>query len=172
MQPFLSVAHYWEETPMSIKTFVIAAAVVAGTFGLTDRADAQWRRYAGYNSYPTYNYVAPAYSTYSYPAYSYSPGAVYSGYSYPSYYTTSGVVTSGVYADPYTSGVVTSGYYADPYASGVYTSPYYGTGYMDPYTAGMYNSYYSGYSNLGGNPYGISVGTRGGMIAGRRAWRW
>ena len=37
---------------------------------------------------------------------------------------------------------------------------------------GSNNAYYSGYSNLGGNPYGLSVGTHGGMFRGRRAWRW
>ena len=51
---------------MSIKSFVVAAAVAAGTFGLSDRADAQWRG-IGYNSYPTYSYSYPTYS-YSYPS--------------------------------------------------------------------------------------------------------
>ena len=134
---------------MSIKTLVVAAAIAAGTFGIADRADAQWRRYAGYSS-PTY--------TYSYPTYAYSPGVVYSsspdvvyssGYTYPTYYN-SGVVPAG---------------YSTPYP---YTTSY----YSDPYTTGYYNSYYGGYSNVYGNPYGMSVGTRGGMIAGRRAWRW
>jgi hypothetical protein len=126
---------------MSIKSFVIAAAVAAGTFGLSDRADAQWRTYY---TYPTYSYSYPVYSTYSYPTYTYS---------YPSYYNSSGVVTAG-----YTP------------SSGTYYTPY-GT-YYDPYAAGVYNAYVGGYSNVWGNPYGISVGTRGGMIGGRRAWRW
>jgi hypothetical protein len=149
---------------MSIKTFVIAALVTAGTIGLSDRADAQWRRYSGYNySTPSY-YTTPSYSTYSY-----SPGVVYSNYTYPSTYSSSGVITSGY--TPYYN----NSYYGNTYGSSYYNpygSSYYGTGYMDPYTTGLYNSYYGGYSNLGGNPYGISVGTRGGMIGGRRAWRW
>jgi hypothetical protein len=141
---------------MSIKTFVVAATVAAGTFGLSDRADAQWRyRY----SYPTYNY--------SYPSYSYS----YPTYTYPSYYNSSGVVTSGYTPLTNSSGVITTT--TMPYGNSYYGSYYnpYGT-YMDPYNAGLNNAYYSGYSNLGGNPYGISAGTRGGMIFGRRAWRW
>jgi hypothetical protein len=148
---------------MSIKTFIIAAAVAAGTFGLSDRADAQYRRYSGYNySYPTYNYSYPTYSTNSYP---------YSTYTYPSY-NSAGVVTSG-YTPYYNtgSGVVVAGSTTPYYGSNYYGNNYYGS-YMDPYSAGLYNSYYSGYSNLGGNPYGLSVGTRGGMIGGRRAWRW
>ena len=81
---------------MSIKSFVIAAAVAVGTIGLSDRAEAQYY-YGGYSS-PSYSYSYPVYSTYSYPAYSYSPGVVVSGYSYPSYYNTSGVVTAGYFA--------------------------------------------------------------------------
>ena len=60
---------------MSIKTFVVAAAVAVGTFGIADRADAQWRRYAGY-SYPTYNYSYPTYSAYSYLTYSFAGGGL------------------------------------------------------------------------------------------------
>jgi len=75
-------------------------------------------------------------------------------------------VTSG-YTPYYNgSGVVTSGS-TMPY----YSNNYYGT-YMDPYNAGLNNAYYGGYSNVYGNPYGISVGSQGGMILGRRAWRW
>jgi hypothetical protein len=130
-----------KETIMSIKSIVVAAAVAAGTFGLTDRADAQWRTYR--YSYPTYTYSYPAYSTYAYPSY-------YSTYSYPTYYDP-GVVVAGY----------TPSYYSQPY-----------TTYYDPWAMGTYNAYTTGYSNVYGNPYGISVGTTGGMIMGRRAWRW
>ena len=85
--------------PMSIKSFIVAA-VVAATFGLSDRADAQWRYR---NSYPTYSY--------SYPTYSYT----YPTYTYPSYYNSSGVVTSGYTPATNSSGVITTS-----------TTPYYG----------------------------------------------
>ena len=153
---------------MSIKSFVIAAVVAAGTFGLSDRADAQWRyRY----SYPTYSYSYPTYS-YSYPTYTYS---------YPSYTSSSGVVTSGYTPLTNSSGVITTStmpYYGNNYYGSYYNGNYYGSyynpygAYMNPYNAGLNNAYYSGYSNLGGNPYGLSVGTNGGMFMGRRAWRW
>ena len=80
---------------MSIKSFVIAAAVAVGTIGLSDRADAHY--YGGYSS-PSYSYSYPVYSTYSYPAYSYSPGVVVSGYSYPSYYNRLGSGDRGLFA--------------------------------------------------------------------------
>ncbi len=60
---------------MTIKTLIAAAAVAIGTLGIADRADAQWRRWGGVYSYPTYSYAYPTYS----------PGVVYSsGYTYPS----------------------------------------------------------------------------------------
>ena len=67
---------------MSIKTLVVAAAVAAGTFGIADRADAQWRSYSGYN----YNYT---YSPSVYPSnYTYQGGFTYPGtYTYPGTFT-------------------------------------------------------------------------------------
>ena len=106
---------------MSIKTLVIAAAVAVGTFGLSDRADAQWRyRY----SYPAYSYSYPAYS-YTYPSYYNSSGVVTAGYT--PYYNTSGVITTSGYTPYY-------GTYMTPYSSGYYNTyynyPYYGGGIL------------------------------------------
>jgi hypothetical protein len=101
---------------MTIKTLIAAAAVAIGMLGMTNQADAQWRRY-NYNtvySYPTYSYSYPTYS----------PGVVYSsGYTYP---TTSGVVVASGYNTPYTTS-----YYVDPYNAGLYNA-YYG-GYSNVY---------------------------------------
>ena len=129
---------------MSIRAFIVAAAVAAGTFGIADRADAQWRRYSGYNySYPTYSYAVPRY---------YSSPVVTTGYATPyvSSYTPGTVVYSGGnYYDPNVWSAPTYGSYSNSYPS------YYGSGY---------NSY--------GNYNGVNINRSGVNVGGRPIWRW
>jgi hypothetical protein len=95
---------------MSIKTFTVIAAVIAGTITVGDRANAQ--------------IITGGYST--------SPGVVTTSYYTPalnSYYT-----TPAYYSTPYMSGYYTSGYYARPYLfAGSYATPYYTSYYAEPY---------------------------------------
>jgi len=105
-----------------MKTFALAATVVAGLLLTTGSADAQFRYRSGYS------YSAPVYS---YPAYSYSAPSYYA----PTY--SSGVVTSG-YA-PYTSSVVPASGYSSYYAPAyTYPAPSVFTPY--PSYSGVYNS--------------------------------
>jgi hypothetical protein len=115
---------------MSIKTLIVAAAVAAGTFGIADRADAQWRSYAGYN----YNYT---YSPNVYPSnYTYQSGFTYPGtYTYPGTFTyQNAYMNPGAYANPgfnYNSGLIMPSYGFSPYT----------TGYFNPLNSGYGNNY-------------------------------
>ena len=65
-----------------MKTFLLAATVVAGLVCSASTADAQFRYRRGVSSsyaYPTYSY---SYPTYSYPSYSYSYPSYNYGYRY------------------------------------------------------------------------------------------
>jgi len=146
---------------MSMKTLSIAAALVAGTLGFANKADAQV--IVGGTYYPSYSYPSYSYPTYAQPSY-YQSGTVYSSGYTPYYDGSSGVVVSGYSTPMYGSSYYGNGYYGSPYSSGY--SPYgYGTG------SNYYNGYTPGFNNVISTPtYG--VGTRGVNLFGRRAVRW
>ena len=145
-----------------MKTFLLAATVVAGLVCSAGTADAQYRyrRGASYSyTYPTYSY--PTY-TYSYPSYSYS---------YPTYY---GSAVTSSYTPTYDGTVVTSSY--TPSSSVIVTDGY------TPSTVVYPSTYYSGSSSNVYNPVwdynyptytGSSYYTPSGVYwGGRRIWRW
>jgi len=143
-----------------MKSFILAATVVAGLLSTANTADAQFRRGRGIvvqpsiNTSPYYNsgsYYAPAYTpTYTYPVYE-------SGVVQSSYYTPS---TTYYNSSSYSSPIYPSAVYPSP----MYSSPFYGS---SSYNSGYYNNGYygSGYNN------GLNISPAGGSFYGR-SWRW
>ncbi len=135
-----------------MKRLILAAIVAVGVLGFASTADAQYRRGTVVYSYPSYSY---SYPTYSYPM-----------YSYPSYYYPGTRIYSSSYTPITDTGVVVTSGYTPVYSSSYY-SPWTGSYY------GSYPSYYGSYPSYYGGYYGGSyIDPRGGVIMGRRAWRW
>jgi hypothetical protein len=112
---------------MTIKSFAVFAAVVAGALAFGSRADAQI--VSGYSTYTPGN-LSTSY---------YTPVTSGSYYTTPAYYTTP---YQSVYA--YGTPAYSSSYYYSPYSySTGYYSPY-GSyyGYSTPYYGGLYNTGY------------------------------
>jgi hypothetical protein len=123
---------------MNRKSLAIAAALFAGTLGVSRQADAQVITTMGVTPYTGASYgstlYAPSLGTvyHSVPYY----GGYYSNstYNYPYYNTNS------TYSHPYNS------YYNYPYSSSSYSYPTLGSTYSYPYSNSYYSYPYSGSS--------------------------